>query len=221
MVDATPKTPYQQARDLMNRYVNAGGDLLKEEIIDEMRADPALSPETRAIAINFASDRAANPMGYNSLAFRTLKAADGDPADYRKALQRAERARAFVEAQISSSPQAALPVLSVSQRASIWNTLALAYYRAGRYREVVDSCKKAAELRPGNPYDTVVSIMARYRMGQRDAARVDLAMLDKQAVDATSKPLPATASPVERANYSVLLTADFKMLLAEAKALVK
>ncbi len=55
------------------------------------------------------------------------------------------------------------------------NTLALAQYRVGRYQDALGTVARGAKMRTSpNLTDTVVSVLARLRLGQVETARVDL-----------------------------------------------
>jgi eukaryotic-like serine/threonine-protein kinase len=56
------------------------------------------------------------------------------------------------------------------------SSLALAYYRAGRYREAVDQLP--AQLRASDRIASSIAALAQWRLGQKDAAREALALAD-------------------------------------------
>jgi hypothetical protein len=206
--DASPKTPYQQARDLVNRFVNAG-DFFKDEVIENIRADRTLSAETRDTAIRFVDARIDNPSALNSAAFRVVKTPDGDPEDYRLALRRAEAAAQLLQGQ------------TTTLAAQVLNTVAFAQYRLGRFRDALGTVKRSSGIRPGDPNDLVVSAMAHQRLGERDAALADLAALDARLAESAKVAASATATPQERAAAFAATSPDLKVLVAEAKALVE
>jgi eukaryotic-like serine/threonine-protein kinase len=217
--DASPKTPYQQARDLVNRFTLAGE--FRDEIIENIRADRTLSPETRDFAIRF-MDRPANPNLLNSAAFRVVMTPDGDPEDYRLALRRAEAAMRLLDPPTTAprTPDEARALATPTQLAQTLNTLAFAQYRVGRYRDALDTVKRSSAIRPGDPYDLALSAMAHLRLGVRSAAQADLDALDK-VVAAAPKTVTPTMSPAERTLYIAMQNPDLKGIIAEAKALAQ
>jgi hypothetical protein len=65
--------------------------------------------------------------------------------------------------------------------AAYWNTLGVAYYRAGDVRSAVDALDRAAALSGGTAFDGVFRAMAHARLGDADAARRELARAMLQA----------------------------------------
>jgi tetratricopeptide (TPR) repeat protein len=63
-------------------------------------------------------------------------------------------------------------VKQVPQNGIIWNTLGVAQYRAGQYREAITSLAKAIEPRKGgDSYDWLFLAMAHWRLGEKVEAR--------------------------------------------------
>ena len=55
--------------------------------------------------------------------------------------------------------------------AHIWNTLGVAYYRAGKQQEAIDALEKSLELQGANNYDFLLLAMAHWQQGNKDEAR--------------------------------------------------
>jgi Flp pilus assembly protein TadD len=126
------------------------------------------------------------PSALNSASWRVAKSPTEDPADYRIALRRGQEAVTL------------LPATSgAATRAGYINSVGMAQYRLGQYREALATIAQAAALRPNNPNDQVVSVLIRLKIGQLTSARADL------------DTLLALKTP----------TPDQRDLIAEAKAL--
>lgn len=54
---------------------------------------------------------------------------------------------------------------------SCWNTLGVAHYRAGNWKEAIEALNKAHQLRGDNSYDLLFLAMAYWQLGQKDEAR--------------------------------------------------
>src|SRR5262249_33140275 len=57
--------------------------------------------------------------------------------------------------------------------ANVWNTLGVALYRVGEYREAVPALEKSEELGRGQEFgfNALFLAMARWQLGERDLAR--------------------------------------------------
>ena len=63
-------------------------------------------------------------------------------------------------------------VHQIPQNGSYWNTLGIAQYRAGQWRESITALEKAMALRKGgNSSDWLFLAMAHWQLGQQEAAR--------------------------------------------------
>jgi hypothetical protein len=62
--------------------------------------------------------------------------------------------------------------LDLDPRAGIWNSLGIAYYRAGDWQPAVTALKKSMELREGGDcYDWFFLAMAHWKLGHKEEAR--------------------------------------------------
>ncbi len=52
-----------------------------------------------------------------------------------------------------------------------WNTLGVAHYRAGNWKESIAALEKSGQLREGDSYDWFFLAMAYWQLGQKEKAR--------------------------------------------------
>jgi eukaryotic-like serine/threonine-protein kinase len=179
MFDASPKTAWQRARDLINAL---NVELpFASDVIERLKADSTLDAETREHAMTFARRRVATPTALNSASWRVVKVPGSDLADYRIALRRAEEAVALLDA-------------APAQAGIILNTLAMAQYRVGQYRQAIETLKRAGAVRQNDPNDLAVSVLVRLRLGQLGPARADL-----EKLRAIKTPSPDLTALIEEA----------------------
>jgi WD40 repeat protein/tetratricopeptide (TPR) repeat protein len=62
-------------------------------------------------------------------------------------------------------------VLLAPRSGACWNTLGVAYYRAGDWRRVVDALERSLRLQGANSWDWFFLAMAHWRLGETDRAR--------------------------------------------------
>ena len=62
-------------------------------------------------------------------------------------------------------------VLLEAQTGEYWNTLGVAYYRAGQWTPAVDALEKSMRYQGGNSWDWFFLAMAHWRLGEQDKAR--------------------------------------------------
>mgnify|MGYP000919706486 CR=1 FL=1 len=113
----------------------------------------ALSEFLRAVEVE--------PTNANALNFVAWQLAQDMPPRYRDPARAVRIARQ------------AVAVAEDQEAPRVWNTLGIAYYRAGDWRAAAAALKKACELRPGdgNDHDFFALAMALWRLGERPDAR--------------------------------------------------
>ena len=57
--------------------------------------------------------------------------------------------------------------------AAFWNTLGVADYRAGQWKDAVEALEKSLQLQKDNAWDLFFLAMAHWQLGEREAARDD------------------------------------------------
>jgi hypothetical protein len=136
------------------------GARLRDEVAKAVRAQPGLDPKVRAVALELARTRPI-ALRLNDASWTVAREPGHDQATYRLALRRAEAAcgdRPDIENYI--------------------NTLGVAQYRVGLYREALATLTRSNTLFEGRePGDLAFLAMTQYRLGQPEAARRILAQL--------------------------------------------
>jgi hypothetical protein len=140
--------------------------LLKDEVLEALRADRTLSPRLRAAALEVAQRRSENATRLYEAAWLTLVRPIGRPADNRLALRRLEAACRVV----ADDPE---------RLAEYRHALALAFYRAEEPARALETLRDLAGAQPGQPpspppLDLAVTAMARRRLGQTHEAQAAL-----------------------------------------------
>lgn len=154
--------------------------VLSIDAVKRITHDSTLPPDVRDAAVRLVEAQGDDPAHLNTKSFDLVKSPGGNRSAYELAVRRAATA-----------------VRLAPWNAAYANTLALALYRAGRYQEALDTVHRTSGLRPRpSSFDTAISVLARLRLGQLDAARADLVRLTRETV-----------------------ADDLKALIAEAKAL--
>jgi hypothetical protein len=139
--------------------------LSRQDVIDSLNVDSSLDPAVRPIALEIAASWPENPRVLNVASWRAVTAPVADPAVYRIALRRAERA---CRIEPESSPM----------YRRYLNTLGVAQYRAGRLREALATLARSNQLSKGiEPANLAFLAMAQHRLGEIGAARAHLARL--------------------------------------------
>jgi serine/threonine protein kinase/predicted Zn-dependent protease len=142
-------------------------NLLGRALIAAGRAEEAIGPYRRAVAL-----RPQRALFHNDLAWLLVTAPD-------------PRLRAPAEAVGLARKAAELQPTA----ANVWNTLGVALYRAGDYREAIAALEKAEELGRGREFgfNALFLAMARWQLGERDDARAwyerAIAWIDKNKPD--------------------------------------
>jgi hypothetical protein len=139
--------------------------LLREDVLERLHHDDALSAPVRIEALTLAERYPQDPNRLNSASWEVVKRPDSGADDYRRALRYAEAACRLVP-----------------QESTFINTLGVARYRAGEYREALADLNRSLKLntpRFGGPIpaDLAFLAMAQHRLGQRAEARKTLEQL--------------------------------------------
>lgn len=142
-----------------------------EEVIEHIKRDPALSEPERGDALRRAERYRGNPVALNEASWYIVRQPNSTSAQYERALRLAQEA-----------------VRAAPKDGNILNTLGVAQYRVGQYREAVetltesDRMNSAAPAVPSRrpqgsvPADLAFLAMAHHQLGQKQQA---LEWLDK------------------------------------------
>jgi hypothetical protein len=150
--NASAKSTSQRARDLVDGRF--GKFALADDVVSVLEAEPDLAPEIRAEAISQARAHVDDPFALNRAAWSAVRATGEPAAAYSRALRLAQKAGAL------------------RPTAETLNTLAVAHYRTGAYRDAVATLEKCAGLRKEpNAVDLAFLAMARQKLGDASAAR--------------------------------------------------
>src|SRR5262249_5394503 len=139
--------------------------LLREEVVDSLRADAALRDEVRQVALQLAEEHDEDPIELDKAAYAIVRKPGAGDADLRRALRRVEAAcRLF-------------PSNGVAD-----NTLALVRHRLGEYDQALAALARAEPhnvARFGGPWprDLAVRALAQVRLGRIDQAKATVAQL--------------------------------------------
>src|SRR5262249_50517769 len=124
-----------------------------------IRAQPGLDPEIRALALELARTWFI-ARKLNKASWDVVREPGHDPAAYRLALRR-------IEAACGDEPDYYQSL----------NTLGVAQYRIGPYREALATLTRSDTLEGGEPANLAFLALARQRLGQPEEARQLLARL--------------------------------------------
>jgi tetratricopeptide (TPR) repeat protein len=166
--------------------------LLKEEVIATIRADGSLSEAVRQRALGLTERLQENPARLNSVSWQVVRQLGQSLDAYRRALRQAEVACRLTP-----------------QNGDYLNTLGVAQYRLGQYKEALETLTRSDQLNaPKNkgsiPADLAFLAMAQHRLGQKEQAQAILARLQE-----------AMKNPTWAKN------AEAQGFLREAKALIE
>jgi WD40 repeat protein len=139
--------------------------LMKEDVLTSLRNAAALSEPVRSQALILAERHPVDAMRLNNASWSVAGRPDAEAAAYRLALRQAETA-------CRSSPEDGV----------FLNTLGVAQYRVGQYRQAVATLTHADKLnsvayRGSTPADLAFLAMAQHRLGQMEQARAALSRL--------------------------------------------
>jgi hypothetical protein len=135
--------------------------LLRTDVLDSVRADPALNPEVRAAALALAETWPESALALNNAAWVLIKLPNRPEADSRRGLRLAETA-----CQLAPN------------NGTYLNTLGVAQYRTGQYEKTQVTLTRSNQLN-GNrqPADLAFLAMTQHRLRQVEAARAALERL--------------------------------------------
>ncbi len=133
--------------------------LLKADVLEQLRTESGLSAPQRQLALEFAQLHDEDPAQLNQESWKLVRHPAGDAATYRRALR-------FAEAACRMKPD----------DASYLNTLSVAQYRAGKYREAIEALTRSDQIHrkapTGSiPEDLAFLAMAYHQLGQTEEAR--------------------------------------------------
>jgi WD40 repeat protein/serine/threonine protein kinase len=154
--DGRPLTPALQVEREAHGVVAFLGKqpLLRAEIVQRVRADPAISEPVRQEALHAAEFVQDDPERLNGAAWDVVKALGRDPAVYRQALQAAEAASR-----------------TAPENSSYLNTLGVAQYRVGRYAEAVTTLDRSHALNMASGRKVLLQDLGRVLMSPWQALR--------------------------------------------------
>jgi WD40 repeat protein len=133
----------------------------REEVQEAVHGRQGLAPEIQARALELARSEEELPVAMNDASWRLAREPGRDPSSYLLALRRAEAA-------CRHRPLSG----------AFLNTLGVAQYRTGRYREGLATLTKSCALNGGNyPGDLAFLAMTQQCLGQSNKARQVLAQL--------------------------------------------
>jgi WD40 repeat protein len=146
--------------------------LMKEDILESLRNNPALSEPVRTQALVLAERHPVDAMRLNNASWSVVRLPDAEAAEYRRALRQAEAA-------CRNRPEYGV----------FLNTLGVAQYRVGQYREAAATLTHADELNSvanqgSVPSDLAFLAMAQHRQGEAENALATLSRL-RQAMKGT------------------------------------
>jgi WD40 repeat protein len=154
-------------RDEAHRVVRSLFDklLLKDDVLESLRADTALSLPVREQALALAGRSADNPDRLNDASWAVVRRPDAGAAAYRRALRVAEAACRLAP-----------------NHGFFLNTLGVAQYRAGKYQEALATLKRSEGLNAQPPLASIPADLAflaltQYRLGRTEEARAALGRL--------------------------------------------
>jgi WD40 repeat protein len=148
-----------QSQDLVESLFDEGR--LRDEVEEAVRGRTGLAPVIQARALELARAGEESPIALNDASWRLASEPGRNPSSYLLALRRAEAACRY-------RPRSG----------AFLNTLGVAQYRAGRYRQALATLTQSCALNGGSyPGDLTFLAMTRQRLGQSEQARQVLAQL--------------------------------------------
>jgi len=136
--------------------------LRKSDVIDYLQTAPTVRPQARQLALSLVDryHEEKNPETYHEESWAIVRQPHLNAFQYRFALLQAEHACRLAP-----------------DRQEYRTSLGAALYRAGRYREAIETLGKADRLDNGSPAALAFLAMAQYQLGQRQQAQTDVARL--------------------------------------------
>ncbi len=164
---ALPPTSEASALRVAGRRVRSLFEklLLREDVLERLHNDDALSAPVRNKALILAERYPQDPNHLNNASWEVVRRPDSGTEDYRRALRYAEAACRLMP-----------------REPTFINTLGVARYRAGQYREALADLDRSLQInapRFGGPIpaDLAYIAMAQHRLGQTTEARTTLKRL--------------------------------------------
>jgi WD40 repeat protein/serine/threonine protein kinase len=159
--NASAKRHEQRARDLVDAFLFTGP--LADDVVTALERETGVDPAIRAEAVRQARSHRDDPAALNSAAWRIVRVPNESERQYARALRLAQKA------------------VLTGYTADRLNTLGVAQYRAGAYRDAVATLEKSSGMRRApSPADLAFLAMARFRLGQAQAARAALEKLEAE-----------------------------------------
>jgi hypothetical protein len=139
--------------------------MTRPEVLDDLRADSALSEPVRREALAMAKQHVENALILDRASRAVVRLPSAEPAAYRRALDQAE-----------------LACRLAPYEGTYHTTLALAQYRVGMFAEAIATLTQADMLyatvrQAPPPADLALRALAEYRRGRKDAAKAALDLL--------------------------------------------
>jgi WD40 repeat protein len=139
--------------------------LLKEDLIERIKKEPALDQPLRAAALEVADRLRDNPLRLNDTSWMIVREPNRSPADY-------DLARRYVETACKLEPKQSMYT----------NTLGVARYRVGRYLDALGDLTRSLPLNAAQyggpiPADLAFIAMSQYRLDRKQEARSTLGQL--------------------------------------------
>ena len=137
----------------------------RSEVLESLRADSALAEPVRREALALAEEVDEDPRKLNSAGWNVVRSPGGEPAAYDRAVRQAEAA-----------------CKAYPWDGSYLNTLGVAQYRVGKYREAVETLTQSDRLNAvayngSVPSDLAFLALVQHRLGRTDQARATLQRL--------------------------------------------
>jgi WD40 repeat protein len=166
--------PGREARDLVDSLFDRL--FLRDEVVDRIRSDAGLAEAVRRAALPMAQAHYENATHLNEASWETVRQAGSAMASYQRALR-------FAEAACRLAPNHGFYL----------NTLGVAQYRCGLYREALDTLRRSDELNAKSsgrslPADLAFLAMAAHQLGQTDEAKAYLERLRAVMKDPKATP---------------------------------
>ena len=165
--NASAKRHEQRARDLVDAFLSTVP--LADDVVSALERETGVDPAIRAEAVRQARSHRDDPAALNAAAWRIVRVPNESERQYARALRLAKKA------------------VAMGYTATRLNTLGVAQYRAGAYRDAVATLEKSGgRLRAPSPADLAFLAMARFRLGQAQAARDALEKLEAEMKNSNS-----------------------------------
>jgi WD40 repeat protein/tetratricopeptide (TPR) repeat protein len=183
LLESVRPSPSDEQRRQARRLVASLFERLirKSAVLHSLRFDANLGEDLRAEAMAQAERHPQEPSDLNELAWFAVRSPDGSPEKYARALLQADEACSL------------LPGNGV-----LLNTLGVAQYRVGKYREAIETLTRSDKLNRAAfgkslPADLAFLSMAQHRLGQKQQALATFEQL-RQIMSASDQIKAPTAA---------------------------